>query len=400
MPVDLAITVVDTARCCVWKGAPMIGGCGFWTGFGQVISGGKSTNSPWYSSFDLVQISFLDMMRGSFAADRSVLISSASIHWKVFGMRARPAHFCCVVIAVNLAAPAPARADAANGERLARHWCASCHAIGANAPESVQRGHPPSFRSIVRGGTGHVRTFLTMHPPDLSLSQTEIDDLIAYIEKLRWVSRLPGVIDEIDIWRGLPDAGAVRWHGPGGSRQTGRRTRGGWWRCWRGGVHTIAVDGPIDRDDARALTDFHFLFSERLQFRDAPLDFWSFVELRGVCPSGNGSGKASVYIGLKDSRAASDFLGELLVSQIFQHAIRDVINSATSSPYAAHPRPAHWAISLFAVSTRRSASRFHSSGGSCEKRCAQGELGVAAVDKPREEPIIATLVRRELHVSV
>ena len=41
----------------------MIGGCGFWTGFGQVIIGSKFTNSPWYSAFDLVQISFMASIR-------------------------------------------------------------------------------------------------------------------------------------------------------------------------------------------------------------------------------------------------------------------------------------------------------------------------------------------------
>jgi hypothetical protein len=34
-------------RAACGKAPPtMIGGCGFWTGFGQVIIGGKLTNSP------------------------------------------------------------------------------------------------------------------------------------------------------------------------------------------------------------------------------------------------------------------------------------------------------------------------------------------------------------------
>jgi hypothetical protein len=40
-----------------------IGGCGFWTGFGQVIIGSKFTNSPWYSAFDAVQITFMASTR-------------------------------------------------------------------------------------------------------------------------------------------------------------------------------------------------------------------------------------------------------------------------------------------------------------------------------------------------
>jgi hypothetical protein len=37
----------------------MMGGCGFWAGFDQVIIGSKFTNSPWHSAFDVVQISFM-----------------------------------------------------------------------------------------------------------------------------------------------------------------------------------------------------------------------------------------------------------------------------------------------------------------------------------------------------
>jgi hypothetical protein len=38
----------------------MIGGCGFWTGLGQVTIGGKSSTSPRYSAFSLVQITFIE----------------------------------------------------------------------------------------------------------------------------------------------------------------------------------------------------------------------------------------------------------------------------------------------------------------------------------------------------
>jgi hypothetical protein len=37
----------------------MIGGCGFWTGFGQLQIFSKSTNWPWYSASSFVQISFI-----------------------------------------------------------------------------------------------------------------------------------------------------------------------------------------------------------------------------------------------------------------------------------------------------------------------------------------------------
>lgn len=89
---------------------------------------------------------------------------------------------CAVAAAI---VPASA-ADIGRGAQLARQWCSNCHVIGGPAAAIVQQG-PPSFRSI--GLTAdQLRTFLT-HPhgamPDLALSRTEIEDLIAYIQTLR-----------------------------------------------------------------------------------------------------------------------------------------------------------------------------------------------------------------------
>ena len=86
-------------------------------------------------------------------------------------------------------APAAARADAANGERLARQWCANCHVIDGGGSAATLPQGPPSFRTAA----GHLnpdelRAWLT-HPhgamPDLGLTRTEIADLIAYIETLK-----------------------------------------------------------------------------------------------------------------------------------------------------------------------------------------------------------------------
>jgi mono/diheme cytochrome c family protein len=85
--------------------------------------------------------------------------------------------------------PVPASADAANGERLARQWCANCHVIDGSGPSARLPQGPPSFR-VAAGhlNPGELRAFLS-HPhgamPDLALSRSEIDDLIAYIEALR-----------------------------------------------------------------------------------------------------------------------------------------------------------------------------------------------------------------------
>lgn len=95
-------------------------------------------------------------------------------------------------LALLLAAlmPLAAHADAANGERLARQWCANCHVIGGSAASgaTVPQG-PPSFHTIAEHlDPGALRAFLS-HPhkpmPDLSLTRAEIDDLIAYIETLK-----------------------------------------------------------------------------------------------------------------------------------------------------------------------------------------------------------------------
>jgi len=95
-----------------------------------------------------------------------------------------------LIISAGMAAAAPpAAADASTGARLAGQWCANCHVTGDSPAASVQQG-PPDFRTIARGGltTDQLRTFLS-HPhapmPDLALTRSEIDDLIAYIGSLR-----------------------------------------------------------------------------------------------------------------------------------------------------------------------------------------------------------------------
>jgi mono/diheme cytochrome c family protein len=93
-----------------------------------------------------------------------------------------------VAFAVALSCAA-ALADVAAGERLARQWCANCHVIDGSGPSATLPQGPPSFRVAA----GHLnpeqlRAFLT-HPhgqmPDLALTRSEIDDVIAYIESLR-----------------------------------------------------------------------------------------------------------------------------------------------------------------------------------------------------------------------
>src|SRR4029077_19509093 len=92
------------------------------------------------------------------------------------------------VIAAMCLLSQTAAADAANGERLARQWCANCHVIDGSGPSATLPQGPPSFR-VAAGhlNPGELRAFLS-HPhgamPDLTLARSEIDDLIAYIVSL------------------------------------------------------------------------------------------------------------------------------------------------------------------------------------------------------------------------
>jgi mono/diheme cytochrome c family protein len=74
------------------------------------------------------------------------------------------------------------------GQQLARQWCANCHVLPGQSRGIVAQG-PPSFCDLASGRTpDQLRSFL-MQPhgamPPLSLSRTEIDALIAYIESCR-----------------------------------------------------------------------------------------------------------------------------------------------------------------------------------------------------------------------
>ncbi len=76
-------------------------------------------------------------------------------------------------------------ADPANGRRLARRWCASCHIVSPDQPSPPTEAVP--FRTIAHSPNfdeGRLAFFLLdPHPkmPDMSLSRDEAADLAAYI---------------------------------------------------------------------------------------------------------------------------------------------------------------------------------------------------------------------------
>ncbi len=104
-------------------------------------------------------------------------------------MTAKPALPAALALLLAWLMPLAARADAANGERLARQWCANCHVIDGGAPATALPQGPPGFRAIAgHFDPGEMRAFLSRPHgamPDLALTRAEIADLIAYIGSLR-----------------------------------------------------------------------------------------------------------------------------------------------------------------------------------------------------------------------
>ncbi len=89
-------------------------------------------------------------------------------------------------LAVVTGAPRPSSADAANGERLARRWCASCHIVAADQRQGSTQASPFSAMAKIPGlNAEKIALFLLApHPPmpDMNLSRSEAADLAVYIK--------------------------------------------------------------------------------------------------------------------------------------------------------------------------------------------------------------------------
>jgi cytochrome c len=112
-------------------------------------------------------------------------------HWpreRRRGCRRTLAPAVCVALLVTASATAFAAGSAEPGQRLAARVCANCHVLPDGANNSVPQG-PPTFRTIAaERNDDQLRGFLSQpHKPmpELSLTRTEIDDLIAYFGKIR-----------------------------------------------------------------------------------------------------------------------------------------------------------------------------------------------------------------------
>jgi mono/diheme cytochrome c family protein len=93
------------------------------------------------------------------------------------------------LLATTLAAEAAA--DAVNGERVARRWCAECHVVAPD--QKAASADVPAFAAIA-ANPKHTDASLTtlLQAPDLGhsrmqnlgLSRTDIADVVAYIRRL------------------------------------------------------------------------------------------------------------------------------------------------------------------------------------------------------------------------
>lgn|GEM_PF-178813 len=89
--------------------------------------------------------------------------------------------------------------DAANGKLLARSYCINCHVI----PDTVQNGVPagiPTFNEIANrpGQTAdsiYASLILPHYPmPDTQLTNAEMHDIVAYIDRLRTDKGKPNLL--------------------------------------------------------------------------------------------------------------------------------------------------------------------------------------------------------------
>ena len=89
------------------------------------------------------------------------------------------------VIALAAAMPSARAADASNGERLAKRWCAACHVVAADQQRANGDAAPFSAIGKTPGlDSAKLALFLLLpHPnmPDMHLSRAEAADLAAYI---------------------------------------------------------------------------------------------------------------------------------------------------------------------------------------------------------------------------
>ncbi|MBN9545683.1 MAG: cytochrome c [Alphaproteobacteria bacterium] len=105
-------------------------------------------------------------------------------------MTQRLAPLLLCLVALIAASPSLAQ-DRANGELIAKTWCAGCHNVDGASPQFGQTDAIPSFSAVAgmpSTTATSLRVFLsTPHArmPDYNLTQTEIADVAEYILSLK-----------------------------------------------------------------------------------------------------------------------------------------------------------------------------------------------------------------------
>jgi mono/diheme cytochrome c family protein len=77
-------------------------------------------------------------------------------------------------------------ADVTRGKAIAQRWCSACHLV---APEQTRAvADVPSFAAVAqKKSPASLKAFLSdPHPkmPDMNLTRSEIEDIVAYIQTL------------------------------------------------------------------------------------------------------------------------------------------------------------------------------------------------------------------------
>ena len=102
----------------------------------------------------------------------------------------RPFRFILALMSVMAIAASEASAAgiALSGKEIASQWCTSCHLVSEG--QTTASADAPPFKTIAekyQDNSEALSNFLTdPHPPmpDLNLSRTEIQDLVAYLMSL------------------------------------------------------------------------------------------------------------------------------------------------------------------------------------------------------------------------
>lgn len=93
------------------------------------------------------------------------------------------------LVSVLSSISAACAADATNGERLARQWCASCHIVATDQSGPTSEAPPfPTLAARADFSAEQIALFLLdPHPrmPNMALTRAEAADLAGYIKSLK-----------------------------------------------------------------------------------------------------------------------------------------------------------------------------------------------------------------------